>query len=421
MIYDAQRTVLSLPPIINGSHSAISLSTRNVFIECTATDLTKAKIVLNMVVTMFSQYCAQPFTIEPVDVVDALGKTSTTPDLGERDMEVDMAFINRCSGAQRSGAGSSAPSGLVLALGPLSNALAVVSDPFRRLSSPLALAGLSVDAAQAAKLLGRMQLTAEASQGGAAVKVTVPPTRPDVLHAADVMEDVAIGFGFNNIPKSVPGTSTVGRQQPLNALSDLLRQECAQAGYLEVLSWVLCSLADNFDNVRRPNDGKTAAVVANPAVMDTQCVRSSLLPVVLRTLGNNKDAPLPVKLFEVGDVVVIDDERDVGARNSRRLLVLYSSTKAGFEMVHGALDRLMEVLGVPAERTQGYTTEAHEGDPAYFPGRQARVLLRGVEVGRFGVVHPEVLSNFDVVNPCSALELEVEPFLALGQGRGQKH
>lgn len=253
------------------------------------------------------------------------------------------------------------------------------------------------------------------------MKVQVPPTRPDVLHAADVMEDVAIGFGFNNIPKSVPATSTVGRQQPLNALSDLLRQECAQAGYLEVLTWVLCSLADNFDNVRRPNDGKTAAVVANPAVQDTQCVRSSLLPLNLRTLGNNKDAPLPVKLFEVGDVVVLDESRDTGARNSRRLLVLYSSTKAGFEMVHGVLDRIMEVLGVPADREKGYTTEADESDPAWFPGRQARVLLRGKEVGRFGVVHPQVLANFDVVNPCSALELEVEPFLALGQGRGQQH
>jgi phenylalanyl-tRNA synthetase beta subunit len=44
------RTVLSLPPIINGAHSAITLKTRNVFIECTATDLTKANIVLNTMV-----------------------------------------------------------------------------------------------------------------------------------------------------------------------------------------------------------------------------------------------------------------------------------------------------------------------------------------------------------------------------------
>lgn len=57
VIYDAAGTVLSLPPIINGAHSAISLDTKNVFVECTATDLTKAKIVLNTVITMFSE-CA---------------------------------------------------------------------------------------------------------------------------------------------------------------------------------------------------------------------------------------------------------------------------------------------------------------------------------------------------------------------------
>lgn len=101
VIYDARRTVLSLPPIINGAHSAINLATKNVFIECTATDLTKAHIVLNIMVTMFSEHCAAPFTVEPVDVVDALGNTATTPDLACRHLTVGMDYVNRCTGASR--------------------------------------------------------------------------------------------------------------------------------------------------------------------------------------------------------------------------------------------------------------------------------------------------------------------------------
>ena len=62
VILDKNGVVCSLPPIINGDHSKIKLSTKNVFIECTATDLTKANVVLNTVVTMFSQYCKEPFT-----------------------------------------------------------------------------------------------------------------------------------------------------------------------------------------------------------------------------------------------------------------------------------------------------------------------------------------------------------------------
>jgi phenylalanyl-tRNA synthetase beta subunit len=53
----------------------ITLETTDVFIECTATDLTKAKIVLNTVCTMFAEYCAAPFEVEPVEVLDAFGKS----------------------------------------------------------------------------------------------------------------------------------------------------------------------------------------------------------------------------------------------------------------------------------------------------------------------------------------------------------
>ena len=64
VIYDSQRTVCSLPPIINGNHSKISLNTTNVFIELTATDLTKVEVVNNIMVAMFSQYTEDPFTYE---------------------------------------------------------------------------------------------------------------------------------------------------------------------------------------------------------------------------------------------------------------------------------------------------------------------------------------------------------------------
>ncbi len=66
---DNDQVVLSLPPIINGDHSKMAGTTKDIFIECTATDLTKAHIVLNMMVTMFSPYCTRPFTVESVKVV----------------------------------------------------------------------------------------------------------------------------------------------------------------------------------------------------------------------------------------------------------------------------------------------------------------------------------------------------------------
>lgn len=62
IIYDSKDRVLSMPPIINSEHSKITLNTRNIFIDVTATDETKLGIVVNIISAMFSEYCEEPFT-----------------------------------------------------------------------------------------------------------------------------------------------------------------------------------------------------------------------------------------------------------------------------------------------------------------------------------------------------------------------
>ena len=141
----------------------------------------------------------------------------------------------------------------------------------------------------------------------------------------------------------------------------------------------------------------------------------SLLPCALKTLSANKDAPIPIKLFEVSDVVLISDETETGAINERRLVALYSGKGSGFEVIHGTLCRMMEVLGVPVDlEGSGSSADAYSWkeseEETFFPDRQAKIWYKGKEVGIFGVVHPQVLKAFDIVFPCSALELNIEPF-----------
>jgi phenylalanyl-tRNA synthetase beta chain len=83
-----------------------------------------------------------------------------------------------------------------------------------------------------------MSLTSAKIENGN-VLVTVPPTRSDVLHACDVMEDAAIAYGFNNIPKTHPKVNTIAAELPVNKLTDLLRREVAFAGYTEALNFSL--------------------------------------------------------------------------------------------------------------------------------------------------------------------------------------
>ncbi|KAJ0536263.1 putative phenylalanine--tRNA ligase [Helianthus annuus] len=370
VIYDRNRTVLSLPPIINGAHSAISLKTKNVFIECTATDLTKAKIVLNTMVTMFSVYCKQKFMVEPVEVTYPDGKSYSCPELSPYDMKVSLSYINH-------------------------------------------IAGISLEANKVAGLLNKMQLHAEqtvSEDNECTFIVSVPPTRSDVLHACDVAEDVAIAYGFNKIPKRMPASL---KPLPLNQFSDLIRTEIALCGYTEVLTWILCSYKENSAMLNRKDDKSTAVVIGNPRSADFEVVRSSLMAGILKTAAHNKDHPKPIKIFEVGDVTVLDELKDVGATNHRQLAALYCGATSGFELIHGLVDRIMEVTGTPfvlAGDNTGYYIERSD-EPEFLSGRQASIIYKGKRIGTFGIVHPQVLENFDISDPCSVVELNIESFL----------
>jgi phenylalanyl-tRNA synthetase beta chain len=95
--------------------------------------------------------------------------------------------------------------------------------------------------------------------------------------------------------------------------------------------------------VNRSAEVETAARISNAKTMDFEVVRTSLVPGLLKTLGCNKEAPLPVKIFEVSDCVVLDPDTEVGARNVRKAAALFCGATSGFEVVHGLVDRLMEV------------------------------------------------------------------------------
>lgn len=91
-------------------------------------------------------------------------------------------------------------------------------------------------------------------------------------------QDVAIAYGYNNLEWTVPSTTTIGAELPLSAVLELLRGECAMAGFTEVLTWALCSRAENFSQLRRPDDGGGAVAIGNPATSEFEVCRTSLLP-----------------------------------------------------------------------------------------------------------------------------------------------
>lgn len=208
--------------------------------------------------------------------------------------------------------------------------------------------GLSLSSNEVATLLKRMSLEAIVSPGNSdEITVSLPPTRPDIFHECDIMEDAAIAYGFNNLPDKFPATSTVAQPLAISKLSDIIRFEWALAGFIEVLPLILCSHEENFEWLNHEDDSKAAVKIANPKTLEFQVVRTTLVPGLLKTIRENRSHALPIKIFETSDVVFKDTTRERQARNERHAAAVYCNKSAGFEIVHGMLDRAMKMLEIP--------------------------------------------------------------------------
>jgi phenylalanyl-tRNA synthetase beta chain len=108
-----------------------------------------------------------------------------------------------------------------------------------------------------------------------------------------------------------------------------------------------CSHEENFAWLNVVDDGQTAVKIANPKTLEFQVVRTSLLPGLLKTIRENRSHALPLRIFEASDVVLKDPTRERQSRNVRRAAAVWCNKTAGFEVVHGLLDRAMAMLEVP--------------------------------------------------------------------------
>ncbi len=256
VLVDSQGIVLALPPMINGDHSKLTVNTRNVFIDITAKDLTKAQIVLNTLVAMFSVYCQEPFTIEQVEVITASGKSINYPNIETKVFESDKDYISN-------------------------------------------ITGIELDNDQIINLLKKMGLKAILDKNNK-LKIEAPITRTDVLHACDIAEDVAISYGYNNIVKKSSSTVCNGYQQPINKLTDLIRFEMAATGYIECLTMALISKKDMFVNMLEEINekilGETVQIYKSKT-SEFEVFRTSLIPCILKTIESNKANQVKLNQF----------------------------------------------------------------------------------------------------------------------------
>ncbi len=346
LIVDDAGTVLSMPPVINGTATEMTADTTDCFLDVTGTDRDAVRTALRIVAAAMTE---RGGTIEAVTV-----DGEPMPDMTGTELRVDPGYVQDVSGLD-----------------------------------DLSPAGMADE-------LAAMRYRADATDDGLAV--TVPAYRADVMHAYDVIEDVTIAYGYDDINPELPDIATVGGETPERVFVDRLRDVMVGAGAQELMTFILSNRDKLFGRMAR--DEQDVVAMANPLTEDYTVVRHELLPSLLEVLGRNTHNRSPQTVFEVGRCAVPDKDADTGARDVRRLAYATCHGDAGFDAARGVLQSLATVLDADL-------AVAAADHPSFADGRCGTATVGGREAGVVGELSETVLANWGVDDPVAAFELDV--------------
>jgi len=327
MIIDRRGDVLSFPPIINGELTRVTSETRNVFIDTTGTSQDAVRQAVNIVCAVLAMRGGD------VEEITVNGKPCRI--LQERKWPLPVKESAR-------------------------------------------LLGIGLKKEEIASLLSKMGHRVEGDF------VFSPGFRADVINEVDLVEDVAIAYGFNNFEPKLPGFASFGNAGKEPPCHEIL----VGLGFDEVLSWTLSNPKKEEDaNILEGERAK----IGNPLTSDFTIFRSAILPNILTILSESKNEKLPIKIYEVGPVAL------PGLKE--RVCFASMHPKASFSEIKGLVLSLFESMGKEAR------IEADEYGP-FVKGRCASVIANGKRIGFFGEIAPEVLVRFNLEQPVCACEME---------------
>jgi len=342
---DANDEVLSVPPIIN-SHKIgkISEKTKDVFIECSGFDFEIMKKCLNMIVCALSEMGGDIYSMELIYG----NKKFTTPDLRPEPAKVDAKYINK-------------------------------------------LLGLNLKENEIKKLLERMGYDYKNKNA------LVPAYRTDILHQADLAEDIAIAYGYDNFKASIPNVSTVAEENKFEIfkkkISDLLIG-------LDLIETATYNLTNKEFQSKRMNIDIPLIGLANSISSDYNVLRSWVVPSLMEILSSNKHYEYPQKIFTIGTVFKKNPKFETNIEENERLAVAIASEKTDYTVIRQILDYLFRNLGLKYE-----ITEAEHN--SFIEGRLGRAIANGEKIAYIGEMNPIVLQNWAIEVPVAAFELNL--------------
>lgn len=363
LLSDAKGEVMSMAPIINSATlGAVQVGDNDLLVEMTGTDMPSLLLATMIVACDFADagYTILPCKVQhPYDT--GFGTDLVTPYYFQETTSATLPAINK-------------------------------------------LLGVSLSINEVTEALSRMGCSCAVT--GEKITVTPPPYRNDFLHEVDIIEDVMMGKEISFFTPEKPHSFTIGRLSPLTLFSRQAKTLMVGLGYQEMIFNYLGSKKDYID--RMNIDGKDVIEVANPMSENYQFVRPSIIPSLLTAESVSGNAVYPHKIFEIGKIAFLCDEENTGTRTRQSLGFVTAANDANFNTAASEVATVLHFLD------HEYVV-AEANDPRFIPGRQAKIMVKGKEVGIFGEVHPSVLENWQISVPCIAGEIDIEELLPVAK------
>jgi len=356
LIVDSNGEVLSMPPIINGELTKLTEDTKNILVDVTGTDEKAVNNTLNIIMTSFAEAGGK---LKSLNVV-YIDRETQTPNLMPKTKEVSVKNAEEIIGVE-------------LTPFDVANYLANV-----RIGSQIETEDI--------------------------VQAIIPAYRVDILHEVDIIENIAIGYRFNKLEPELPEIATIASENKLKVLDNTLREIMAGMGFLETMSLMLTNETQHYENMKLKEDERVT--VAQPISVDRTMLRKNLIQGLMEFLEDNKHEELPQKIFEVGEVVYLDETCETCTRDIKKLAGAVTHSSANFTEIKSIMDALFVNLGLKMD-IEPYN------HPSFIKGRCAKVKGLNswksdnlVITGFFGEVNPEVITNFNLEYPVIAFEIE---------------
>ena len=256
------------------------------------------------------------------------------------------------------------------------------------------LLGLELKPQEIIELLRKMRHDGKIS--GKLIEVFVAPYRTDILHPIDLVEEVAIAYGYGNFQPEIPNVATIGEESQKTIFARKLAEICCGLGLQEIQSLHLSNEKILAEKMLLPA-GNNFVKVQNSVNADYDTIRNSIVPNLLKVLSENTHYEFPQNLFEIGEVYENSGGEPVEKNN---LGIVFCHAGAEFNEAKSAVEALFRMIG----KTISVEPTEH---PSFIESRVGKVICNGKAIGLVGEIHPQALVNFGLELPVVAVEIEV--------------